>query len=568
MELQLMKNIGIRCTICAGLSLALVPLVSLAAGSSDHLNEQGAPLPELNAKPVEKPDDTFKLPIVAPATSVAPSATMIKIERINFKGNTVIPTKDLDALAQPYVGKVISISELETLRQQLSKYYIEQGYVNSGVLLSPESSKGVIVFQVLEGKITGIRLHGMERLNDNYVIWKLAKAGDGPLYINVLRERYQLLLTDPLFKRLNARLTPDSNLGEALLDVDVERARAYQLSAFYNNYRPPSIGTEAGGLTGSVRNLSGFGDLLDATVETPALEKNADFRSSLGWHMPLGYWGTEFSLAVDHGKSSVVEQSMKSLNIQSTVNSQDVGLSQLIIESLRQKLSVGANRVSRKNTTTLMGTPYSFVQQEPNGVSNEALWRLWQEYTYRSETQVLALRSTFTFGKNNVQDASGLPSSVAIIPQNYKIWLGQAQYAHQVLENGAQVVGKYTMQSTSDRLLPLDGISIGGVNTVRGYLENQLVRDKGQVINLEFQYPLAQNEFKTSLIPFYDFGQGQNNGDVTASISSVGIAARSQWRHVNLDVAIAKKLSHPSEIVNNGGTLQDKGIHFQLSYNF
>ena len=561
-----MRKLRISCTIFAGLGLALVPVLSIAAGSNDHLNEQGTPLPGLLES---KPNDTFKLPNVEPASSVAaPSTTMIKIERISFKGNTVVPVKDLDAIANPLVGKTISISDLEELRQQLTKYYIERGYINSGVLLSPESATGVIVFQVVEGKISGIRLHGMQRLDDKYVTRKLAKEGDGPLNINVLRERYQLLLTDPLFQRMNARLMPDSNLGEALLDVDVERARSYQLSAFYNNYRPPSIGTEAGGLNGSVRNLTGKGDLLEATVETSAPEKNSDFRDSFAWHLPIGYCGTEFSLALDHGTSSVVEQSMQSLNIQSTLDSQDVGLSQLLTESLKHKLSVGLNRVSRKNTTTLLGIPFSFIQQEPNGFSNEALWRVWQEYTYRSETKVMAVRSNFTFGKNNVQDASGLPSTVAIIPKNYKIWLVQAQYAHQVMENGAQVVAKYTIQSTSDRLLPLDGISIGGVNTVRGYLENQLVRDKGQIINFEFQYPLAQNEFKTNLIPFYDFGQGQNIGDVTTSISSVGIAARSQWHHFNLDVAVAKKLNHPSEIVNKGGTLQDKGIHFQLTYNF
>jgi hemolysin activation/secretion protein len=561
-----MRTLVKRCTIYAGLSLILFPVVSIAAGSNDHLNEQGAPLPGLLES---KPNDTFKLPKVEPSSSVSsPGATTIKIERISFKGNTVFPVKDLDALATAYVGKVISISELEELRQQLTKYYIERGYINSGVLLSPESANGVIVFQVVEGKISGIRLHGIGRLKDNYVTKKLAKESDGPLNINVLRERYQLLLSDPLFQRLNARLTPDSTLGEALLDVDVERARAYQLSAFYNNYRPPSIGTEAGGLSGSVRNLTGGADLLEATVESSEPDKKSDFRSSLAWHLPIGYSGTEFSLAVDHGNSSVVEQSMRALNIQSTVSSESVGLSQVMIESLIQKLSVGLNRVSRKNNTTLLGIPFSFIQQEPNGFSNEALWRLWQEYTKRSETQVLAFRSTFTFGKNNVEDANGLPSTVAVIPQNYKIWLGQAQYAHQALENGAQVVAKYTIQSTSDRLLPLDGISIGGVNTVRGYLENQLVRDKGQIINLEFQYPLTQNEFKTNLIPFYDFGQGQNIGDVTTSISSVGIAARSQWHHFNLDVAVAKKLNHPSEIVNKGGTLQDKGVHFQLTYNF
>ena len=362
---------------------------------------------------------------------------------------------------------------------------------------------------------------------------------------------------------------PDAKEYETILDVEVERARPYTLTAFFNNYRPPSIGTQtAAAVSGTARNLTGRGDTLDASVEVPVSPFNSDLRGSLGWHMPLGYSGTELYLAVDHGLSSVVEESMQSLNIQSKLDSRELGLSQVLIESLKQKLTVGANRVVRQNTTTVLGTPYSFIQGEPNGVTDEALWRFWQEYTWRSESQVLALRSTFTSGNNNVQNGTSLPATSTPIKPNYNIWLGQAQYARQVFGNGSQFVFKYTNQTTQDRLMPLDGISIGGYNTVRGYVENQLVRDKGQIVNIEFEYPLTHNEIKTTLIPFYDIGQGQNVGDVSTTISSVGIATKTQWRHFNLDLAIAHKLSYPDSIIPNGGSLQEKGVHFQLSYNY
>ena len=561
-----MKNILIRCSTCAGLGLLLLPFAVLAANGSDHLNEQGKPLPELLPA---NPADPFKLPPLAPASSgpAADQATL-KLERVEFKGNTVFPAKDLDSIAAPYVGRLVRVSELEELRQKLSQYYADNGYVNSGVVLSGDSANGVIVFQVIEGKLTGIRLRGMERLNDNYVAKRLARDSDGPLNINVLRERYQLLLTDPLFQRLNARLMPDTRLGEALLDVDVERARPYQLAATYNNYRPPSIGTQALGLSGSLRNLSGRGDLLEASVEAPAELQNSDLRGSLAWHLPLGYCGTGVVFSIDHGLSSVVEQSMQTLNIQSTLNSREVGISQTLFESLKERLSLGLNRVHRDNTTTLLGTPYSFIQGEPNGVSTESLWRFTEDYTRRSETQVVALRYSYTSGNNNIQDSSGLPSSVIPIQRDFRLGLLQAQYAHQVQDNGAQVVLKYTFQTTHDRLLPLDGISIGGVNTVRGYVENQLVRDKGQIFNLEYQYPLSYNEIKTSLIPFYDIGKGQNVGELATTISSLGLASRSQWRHFDFDLAIAKKLSYPEALIGSGATLQDKGVHFQLTYNY
>ena len=62
----------------------------------------------------------------------------------------------------------------------------------------------------------------------------------------------QRLLDDPLFTRINSRIVPGDQLGEATLDMDVERARPYALSVALNNYRPPSIdekGYEVAGLS-------------------------------------------------------------------------------------------------------------------------------------------------------------------------------------------------------------------------------------------------------------------------------------------------------------------------------
>ena len=138
------------------------------------------------------------------------------------------------------------------------------------------------------------------------------------------------------------------------------------------------------------------------------------------------------------------------------------------------------------------------------------------------------------------------------------------------MANGAQIV-RGTTQQTEDRLVPLDGISVGGVYTVRGYVENQLVRDVGEILNVEFEYPLfrsAGTGLTFLLIPFYDYGRARNNGGSSASLSSLGLASRIRWQGLNMDLAIAKRLAHPDFISNSKENLQERGIHFQLSYNF
>jgi hemolysin activation/secretion protein len=184
---------------------------------------------------------------------------------------------------------------------------------------------------------------------------------------------------------------------------------------------------------------------------------------------------------------------------------------------------------------------------------------------------VLALRSTFTLARNNAQEIAGLPAGTPQPDSHYNIWLGQAQYARRVLENGAQLILIGNLQQTRDRLLPLDRMSIGGVYTVRGYRENQMIRDTGSIVNVEFDYPLVRNPgkgFNLSLVPFYDYGRGKNQSEAADTLTSMGLLTRMRWEGVSLDFSFAKRLSYPNFVRSNGGNLQDKGINFQLNYNF
>lgn len=549
---------------------ALGPCAALALDGADHPNVEELPRPDfLRAKPT----NGFELPPVAPAAAPAASGgKAVRATRTSFRGNHAIATAELDAIAAPYVGRQLNAADIEDLRERLTRHYIDRGYINSGALIGKDAiANGVLTVDIVEGRLSAVRLRGLGRLNENYVVKRLVKDADSALNADVLRERFQLLLDDPLFERMNARLIPGANLGEAILDVDVVRARPYRLTLAANNYRPPSIGSKGYVLSGWVRDLTGYGDTLDASVQDDTSLSSAGRRYSLGWHVPVNQSGTQVSLQLDHGRSSVIEQPMDVLDIKSILDSKDIGISQAIFETLRQKLTFGINRADRKNSTTMLGQPYSFTPGEPNGVTKVSAWRFWQEYAWRDERQVLALRSSFTWAKDNLQDIPGLPPTTSEPAHSYHLWLGQAQFARQVLDNGAQVIVRASMQRTGQVLVALDRMSIGGINTVRGYRENQLVRDTGTIVNLEFDYPVVRapgNGLNVNLVPFYDNGRGKNLDEASDTISSWGIATRVRWQRAALDLAIAHRLKHPPSITTAGGSLQDKGIHVQFSYSF
>ena len=520
------------------------------------------------------PDGAFRLPPVSlpPAAAGAPDAAAqtLLLRRVELTGNTAVPTSDLQALAAPFIGQTVGPADLEALRLQMTRLYVERGYVNSGLVLGRVAiDEGVVGYEVVEGRLTEIRLRGMGRLDEAYVTRQLQPPGDGPLNLDRLRERFQLLLGDPLFERLNARLQPGARRGDAVLDVEVARARPWQLTAFVNNHRPVSVGATAIGLSGSVRNLTGRGDLLEASLQGPT-EGSGDLRGNLAWRLPLGHAGTHLSLAIDEGSSSVVEESVRALDITSRLASREIGLGQTLIETLGHRVAIGVQAVQRENRTWLLGSPFSFTPGEPDGQVRERLWRFWQEASWRSETEVLALRSTFSWGRNNLQAVAGLPP-IDIPPSHYRLWLGQAQYARQLATNGAQFVARAAVQLSPDRLLALDGIALGGVQTVRGYRENQLVRDEGVLLNLELEWPLWRDDeraLRVLAVPFVDIGHGRNRGETGTTLASAGVALRCSWQGWSLDLAVAGRIDPPDEATRLRGNLQDHGVHVQLSYRF
>jgi hemolysin activation/secretion protein len=117
----------------------------------------------------------------------------------------------------------------------------------------------------------------------------------------------------------------------------VTRARPYQLSLFGDNYRPPSIGAEAFGLNGWVRNLTGLGDVLDFNF----IDSAGSSRYFGGFSVPVMDSGTQVFFHFDEGDSSVIEQPLKSLDIQSKVHNLEGGFSYPLINSLRKRSMPG-----------------------------------------------------------------------------------------------------------------------------------------------------------------------------------------------------------------------------------
>ena len=107
-------------------------------------------------------------------------------------------------------------------------------------------------------------------------------------------------------------------------------------------------------------------------------------------------------------------------------------------------------------------------------------------------------------------------------------------------------------QYTADALVPGEQFGLVGANAVRGFMEREIARDKGYVINAELYTPelsskLNMNNGELRLLGFYDYGRAENHAlagesNARVSVASAGIgmrysylkniAARLDWAYV------------------------------------
>jgi len=581
------KQVALISGLRLGLFAALLVQPWAAAGLESlsparPLPGSGAPAaraPEVRPVPSgPAPDLQTPAPPGAAVASAAPAAPLFVLTAVRFEGGEGLPQTGLQAVCLPYLGRALSLSDLEQLRFELTRHYVDQGYVNSGVIVKPGQvvSDGVLTFQIVTGRLSEVRISGQEGLRPAYVHDRIRPDAQEPLNREVLQARFQRLLDDPLIERIDASLLPGLSPGAAVLDLKLVRARPWSLYARVDNDQPPSTGAEFFYLGGALRNLTGFGDVLEFYGGLGLQGGNGltdrGRQGSLGWSVPLSARDTRLFLRYDRTNSSLLEEPLRELDIVSDTQRVEAGIAYPWWRTPRSALTLGALVSWSQNTTTLLGEPFSFSPGAVRGESRVTALRLSQEFQDRGATSAFALRSVFSLGLDafgaTIHD-DGLPDS------RFFVWLGQGQYVRNLDRRGTQLVLRAAVQLTPDVLLPLERYAVGGANTVRGYRENELVGDCGYVASLEVRYPLWRGGWWRSpanllqLAVFTDVGSAWGHGlfHRRENLFSAGIGLRwNMSERLRADLYVAHAFIEP--LPKDTYDWQDDGIHFMLETEF
>ncbi|MEH2275565.1 MAG: ShlB/FhaC/HecB family hemolysin secretion/activation protein [Nostoc sp.] len=505
--------------------------------------------PILSPNPIDNPLDT---------TFSTDESFFVK--EIQIIGNTVLK-EEITKLKQLLENKNITFEQLLELRSQITQLYIKEGYITSGAFLlnNQNLNSGIIKIQIVEGELEAIELSGLQRLQEGYVRSRIARATQTPLNQKRLEQALQLLQIDPLIARVNAELTAGSTPGSNILRLQLKEAPAFHAGMEVANSQSPSIGSEQGSVFIEHENLLGLGDKFYAEYR---ITKGLNLYD-ISYNVPFNALNGTIGVRYNNSDSKIIEDDFRDLDIRSESRTLSFNVRQPLQRTPESEFALGlAFDLRRSQTFLLNDIPFSFSEGPEEGESKITAIRFSQDWLQRDADRVLAARSQFSIGIG----AFDATVNVTGTDGQFFTWLGQFQWV-QRLSPRAIILAKIDAQLTGDSLLSLEKFSIGGVETVRGYNQNQVVTDNGIIASVEARLPLTSNTNTLQLVPFFDFGTGWNNRISNPSpqtLTSLGLGLRWQpFQGLDLRADYAIPLFG---VDNKGDSLQDNGFNFSLRY--
>ncbi len=527
--------------------------------------------PELPPLPETLPTPATGSPLLTPKPSVTPSVapavtTKIKVKKVEVNGSTVFSPEELAKAVSSFIGQELSYEQILEIRTAINQLYISKGYKTSGSFLPPQDiDDGVVQVQVVEGKLERIDIEGLTRLRPEYVRERLRLAGSAPLNLDQLNAGLQLLKSNPLFDEVQAELAAGTRSGQNVLIVKLKEAPPIDAALIIDNREVPSVGSVGATAALGYNNLLGVGDRINAVVGITEGVNSYGF----SYEIPVNARNDKVSFRYTRGRNRIISEPFAPLDITGRAQTFAVDFRQPVILTPTEELTFGVSAQLRRSRTFLFGDePFSFTPGVENGESQVSVLRLSTDWVkYPNPNTVLAARSTFSLGLG-VLDATVNNTGT---DGRFVSWQGQFQVLQALNEQkDAVVVSRIAAQLTPDSLLPLEQLSIGGVETVRGYRTSQRVGDNGIVGTIELRLPIVRDPGGFGLlqiVPFVDAGTIWSNSNNEANsadgtLLSTGLGLR--WQ---LNDSLSASLDWGIPLISidrQGNSLQDNGISFSV----
>lgn len=491
--------------------------------------------------------------VAAPPLACAQGQTeRFDVDRFEVVGNTLLPVAEIDEVLRPFTGKQREYGDVQRALEALELRYRSAGY--SAVLVSvpeQELGKGSVRLNVLESRIGRVVVEGNKWFSDANIRASLPalKEGVSPRAPDI-SANVQLANENPA-KQADVVLRLAEKEGEVEARVGVVDSRPLKGFVTLDNTGNPQTGDYRLGVGVQHANLFNRDHVATLNYITSDRTNRVKIYSA-SYRLPIYALGDSIDIfaAYSDVDAGTTQTTFGALAFSGKGNVYGLRYNQLLARrgeyshrivygfderryqnacSLGDLGSAGCGPTGASVTVRPLSLTYSGNWSAPGRVSdfNVSYSKNIPGGPNGSDADFSAVRPS------NAVDANGDPVPGA--SADYSIARAGASQVN-AFAGDWLFRAAFSMQHTSDALVPGEQFSIAGATAVRGFLEREVARDKGYFVNVEVYSPNLAEALHAGgavrALVFYDYGSAQNillagqTDTLKAVIASTGAGLR------------------------------------------
>lgn len=490
--------------------------------STDLLRQQERELERLRTAPPPREETLIEsLPDrQQPAASEADISFVLK--KLVFGESSILPARELEAIAAEYVGKTISFAELQQVVGRINALYDARGFATArAVLPAQRISQGEVRIELVEGRIGKLKVEGNRYIGDSYITERLQlEPGElvDPTALENTLSRFNRLSQ----ARLTAALQPGEGFGLTDIYLRMQEPKRNRLDLFMNDHGYRSTGRESAGLFFQHYGLAGMDDSLVLFLSG----SEGTSAGSVSYDYPFNRYGGRVGIRAGKSRAKVINGPFRDIDSRSVSENANLSVSHPLWSNREWLVSGQLNHGQQRTTNTISGVLLNKNRVTTNQLELSSLYSTPGRSLYltvnvqkaRSEMQGTPYRESFTVTGGTWQ------FSQAWTPRLHTAFSGAWQYARR------------------------DGIpsslvfQIGGPSTVRGYRQGELAGDGGAFGNLQANYQITE---QVGVFAFYDRGVVDASFRQPEHLESAGIGTA--WKfgdRVSGEIIVGKPLKN------------------------
>ena len=492
----------------------------------------------------------------------------ITIERFALDGNTLLTPAQIETALAAFKGPNKDFGDIQRALEALEQAYREAGWGVVQVSLPEQDiSRGVIQFRVTEARVGKVIVEGNEHFSAANVRRSVPSLKQGETPNSRATGRNLQVAAENPAKQTTVVLRGGEQEREVDAIIKVADSRPWKASASLDNTGTQSTGQHRLNLGLLHANVFDRDHVLTAQYITSPGHWDDVKIVGVGYRIPFYSLGSSFDAVAGYSDvDSGTVQNLFTVSGAGTIGALRWNQHLERLTDYEHKIVYGLDYRAYQNRVVAAGTSIvPDITVHPVSAYYAGVYRTSvQELNF----YVYAAQNVFPNGNDAGDEV--FKATRADAKAAYRLYRYQASYVR-LLGRDWQLRGIINGQYSEHALVPGEQFGIGGAENVRGFLEREVVNDRGYRGTLEVQTPdlgnaLAWSDARLRGLAFFDTGGVWRNraapDERTAeSIASTGIGLRFAWGKMasgRLDYAY---------VLNGGGT-QGKGdqrVHFSLS---